>query len=88
QLLAAKMLAASLTDADNFSYYTQPEQQQLREKGLIVLHKGSDTIPESLVCTHKTEKYWKSEYPAHSILFPIDLAATRAANPDWQISIE
>lgn len=87
QLLAAAKLAGSLTNADNFFQYAQPEQQQLQEKGLIILYRGSDTVPEYLVCDHKTES-WYASHAADSIPFPIDLAATQAANPDWEISIK
>ncbi|MDO5357557.1 MAG: pentapeptide repeat-containing protein, partial [Conchiformibius sp.] len=87
QLSVTEILAGSLTDADNFFQYAQFKQRLLRKKGLIVLYHGIDTIPEYLFYKHKT-KLWESTYPANSIPFPIDLAATRAANPDWEISIE
>ena len=87
QILATKILAGSLIDADNFSQYTQHQKQDLQKQGLIVLHSGSNVVTGTLSCQNKTQNSWSSEYDGEQIPFPIDLVATKGANShDWNIT--
>lgn len=86
QLLESESCKACLIDAKTFDRFSPKEQGQLRQHGMISIYLGSQPITQKLICNSQVHQACLS-YPAAEVPYSIDLDKTRAANPDWDISI-